>query len=155
MLAKINCCRRAGKVTPEDPRRDSIELANVPEAAQQEAQAAPQEDQEAASQVHQEAVVEQRVVTTNVIMVQPKPEKVSKFKNSWAMAHASIGRQSSKTMMGLKEALNEIKKPGVTVLEGPAIEEVVEKVTEPRTLVSRKKKLDSLKKQDSVDPEDD
>ncbi|PIC21685.1 hypothetical protein B9Z55_026435 [Caenorhabditis nigoni] len=149
MLAKINCCRRAGKVTPEDPRRDSIELANVPEAAQQEAQAAPQEDQEAASQV------EQRVVTTNVIMVQPKPEKVSKFKNSWAMAHASIGRQSSKTMMGLKEALNEIKKPGVTVLEGPAIEEVVEKVTEPRTLVSRKKKLDSLKKQDSVDPEDD
>ncbi|PIC21686.1 hypothetical protein B9Z55_026435 [Caenorhabditis nigoni] len=139
MLAKINCCRRAGKVTPEDPRRDSIELANVPEAAQQEAQAAPQEDQEAASQV------EQRVVTTNVIMVQPKPEK----------AHASIGRQSSKTMMGLKEALNEIKKPGVTVLEGPAIEEVVEKVTEPRTLVSRKKKLDSLKKQDSVDPEDD
>ncbi|CAO4387641.1 unnamed protein product [Caenorhabditis nigoni] len=144
MLAKINCCRRAGKVTPEDPRRESIELANLPEtvdpgAAPQEAQAAPQEDQEAASQV------EQRVVTTNVIMVQPKPEK----------AHASIARQSSRTMMGLKEALNEIKRPGLTVLEDPTTEEVVEKVTEPRTLVSRKKKLDSLKKQDSVDPEDD
>ncbi|CAR99439.1 Protein CBG25738 [Caenorhabditis briggsae] len=146
------CCRRVSAVTPGIPRGDIVELATVPEnvpgttepVTAPEAHQAVSQGHQATPQVHQ-SVVEERVVPANVIMVKPKPDK----------AHASIGRQSSAaTMMGLKEALKEIKKPGVNVLEDPTTKEVAEKITEP-TLVSRKKKLESLKKQDSVDPEDD